>query len=253
MSEETSFRRFALPAATLAIGLFTGVLAVWGFQQFRSESPPAPVAQSSTTSQDLEQALDKLRQEVAQLSERSVEADLAAMRAEMTRLKQDLAALRSEPVPSVDSGNTALTEELPDSEEPAQTEFAAQESLDQAWAETEAYFAVINDDFVAEAIDSQWRGEAQGLVIDAFAAAEGFENTTLGDIECRATRCRLEVTLETEFAAEEMEAGILDTLGPKMEGMAIHYLRETDDGQPKKAVVYLVRKGHNLSSRSGSE
>ena len=154
---------------------------------------------------------------------------LAQLRAEIEHVMQELAALKREQKSirsRLDEAYLAgLSRPALPPQQMEETEEAIADDHDPTqdpWAEADQHFADLDVDFQAEPVDRKWQAETSSLVHDTFSTREGLENTSLEHLECRGERCRLEVSLHTLDASDELESAITDTLPGSLPRMAIH-------------------------------
>lgn len=149
---------------------------------------------------------------------------------EVSALRREIASLREE-----------LTEVRRAPEQDRQTlEAEAQERIRAQAQATEAALE-------QEAVDVAWSSEALELIIDVLAT-EALAATTVEDLECRTTLCRLRVSHQDPRARAAFErqfpVAVAQLLPQLMAGSV-----EADGDRPT-SVFYLARAGHDLPSAS---
>lgn len=212
-----------------------------------SGSGEPPVAQ--TTASEVDQGgeedahsnvvgdIQSLRREVALLRD-----DLAAVRRRLEQLapraveaeQQDAAhgAAVSEGMPSIDPR-----------EDPAAAAAERQrleaESEQRILAQAEANEAALQK----ETEDPTWSGEARDL-IDSAVATEELAATSVQDVECRATLCRVEVTHKDRQAQVAFESQFIMAIAQLLPQATLRTV-ENEDGS-SSTVLYLAREGHDF-------
>jgi hypothetical protein len=212
-----------------------------------AESRKAPVEQAQTSgSYQLGEEdahgnrvgdIESLRREVALLRD-----DLAAVRRRLEQLapraveaeRQDAAhgAAVSEGMPSIDprEDSAAAT---------AERQRLEAESEQRILAQAEANEAALQK----ETEDPTWSGEAYDLINSA-VAAEDLAGTSLHDVECRATLCRIEATHKDPQARGAFEGQLIMTVAQLLPRATLRAV-ENEDGSIS-TVLYLARDGHDF-------
>jgi len=188
--------------------------------------------------------------------------DIESLRREVALLRDDLAAVRrrleqqARRADEAEQQNAAHAPEVSDGmptidphEDPAgfiaerQRLFAAErqrleaESEQHILAQAEANEAALQ----AETADTGWSGEARDL-IESAVAAQDLAGTSLDDVECRATLCRVEVTHKDRQAQAAFERQFIIAV-VQLLPRATRQTVENDDGS-SRTVLYLARDGH---------
>ena len=92
------------------------------------------------------------------------------------------------------------------------------------------------DSFAAESLDEAWAADTSRMILQAFDGAE-FGQSTLGDIECRSSSCRVSVLLPDEETMDEFVLKFPMLVGKTLPG--IKYQAEPyADGQVN-VVMYM--------------
>jgi hypothetical protein len=93
----------------------------------------------------------------------------------------------------------------------------------------------------AESVDLRWSTDARRLIL---VAAGVLAATSVTDVECRATLCRMRVSHEDESARAAFERDFPPAVAELLPQLMVDSL-ETDGGPPGQ-VLYLGRDGHDL-------
>ncbi|MCH9674109.1 MAG: hypothetical protein K0U93_21910 [Gammaproteobacteria bacterium] len=162
-----------------------------------------------------------------------VDETVKALRADIARLEQSQLALQQSVRELLAREIDATGENLVAPAEPQSP------SLQDGVGFAESIRIELEDNFVAEADDENWATWATEALRDGFSA-DAPEGMELVDAECRATVCRLEMTLDELQAGPETLA-ILPLLMP-WDGES-HLSVDPDTG---RTVVYMAREGVSL-------
>ena len=202
-------------------------------------------------------------------------AAIAAMKGEMAQLRREVAELRLErgepaEAPQSGGGDQALRAEIEELRslvamvQDHQQQVALRqagglveedtwdEPLDQEEQMAEAqdlvrhHFSTIESAYQAESVDQAWRAAVVDRAHEAFASDEDLMGVTLAEMDCRSSRCRLEIWFDgDEIDADDVELALAENMAEETPSLAIHYL-EDDGAGAGTAVVYLARKGYGL-------
>jgi hypothetical protein len=93
----------------------------------------------------------------------------------------------------------------------------------------------------AETVDVAWAREARGLILNAAAPLAA---TTVEDVECRATLCRMRVSHSDSIARASFESDFPIAVAGRISQMLVEPT-ESDSASPR-ATLYLARDGHAL-------
>jgi hypothetical protein len=113
------------------------------------------------------------------------------------------------------------------------------ESEQRILAQAEANEAALQK----ETEDPTWSGEARDLIASAVAAG-GLAATSVEDVECRATLCRVEVTHKDRQARAVFEQRFMPAVAQLLP-QAMSRTVENENGSTS-SVVYLARDGHDF-------
>jgi hypothetical protein len=181
--------------------------------------------------------IDVLRREVALLR-----ADMAAVQRRLNELARR--AVEAEQVgvahgSAVPDGMPALDPRASLAAAAAERQRLEAESEQRIVAQTEANEAALQK----ETEDSAWSGEAYDLINSA-VAAEDLAGTSLHDVECRATLCRIEVTHKDPQAGSAFELQFIMAVAQLLPRAMLRAV-ENEDGSIS-TVLYLARDGHDF-------
>jgi hypothetical protein len=113
------------------------------------------------------------------------------------------------------------------------------ESEQRILAQAEANEAALQK----ETEDPTWSGEARDLIASAVAAGE-LAATSVQDVECRATLCRVEVTHKDRQAQAVFEGRFMMAVAQLLPQATLRTV-ENEDGS-RSTVLYLARDGHDF-------
>lgn len=200
------------------------LLLVAGLSLWHLASPEEPAAAQAATAPSDPSA--------ASITPRSGPgAEYLALRAELARLRGQVAGIRSElDDPSASPGERLADDEAPEIIDrygdlaPAERDAAIAEDLDAVMA--------------AEPVDGDWGAETEALVTSAVA---GLGSAALVSVSCRQTMCRAELS-HGGVAERDRELGELVHAAPfNTEGFV--HMRLSD---PPESAIYFTREGHQL-------
>jgi hypothetical protein len=103
--------------------------------------------------------------------------------------------------------------------------------------------------FQQETTETTWSGEAREVIARAVAAEE-LAGTSVQEVECRATLCRVEVTHIDQHARSVFARQFLVAVAPLLP-QAMMQAVETKDGSVS-TVLYLARDGHDFPQLEGT-
>lgn len=181
--------------------------------------------------------IDVLRREVALLRD-----DLAAVQRRLKQLtrragkaeQQDVAhgSAVSEGMPTIDlrEGLAAYA---------AERQRLEAESEQRILAQAEANEAALRK----ETEDPSWSGEARDLIASAVAAGE-LAATSVEDVECRATLCRIEVRHKDRQAQAVFEGRFIMAVAQLLPQATLRTVKNEDGS--RSTVLYLARDGHDF-------
>ena len=181
---------------------------------------PAETPQSGGSDEDLRKEIEELRDLVAMVQDHQQQVAL--------RLAGD----------DADAGliEEAAWDEARDPEE----EMAEAKEL------VRHHFSTIESAYQAESVDQAWSAAVVDRAHEAFASDEDLIGVTLSDVDCRSSRCRLEIWFDgDEVDADDIELALAENMSKETPSLAIHYLEDGGTGTGT-AVVYLARKGYGL-------
>jgi hypothetical protein len=203
---------------------------------------PAPQAPTSGSYQGGEEdahgdgvdGIDALRKEVAPLRD-----DLAAMQRrlkQLTRRGGKVERQDADHASAVSDGTLTID---PPRDPAAEMQKLEAESEQRILAQAEANGAALQK----ETEDPPWSGEARDLISGAVAAEE-LAATSVQDVECRATLCRVEVTHKDPQARAVFEGQLIMAVAQLLPQATMQTV-EDEDGS-SSTVLYLARDGHDF-------
>lgn len=237
----------------ILIAIATGFAVAWyGFHSGARDGDKEPGANARPSSLSAAQSAS------AQGGEEEGErmGEVAALRKEVNSLRSDLAALRSQLqaqatqfkiiaatenqfTPSGGEAADSMADEVDPAEAEAQTIALMEQEKERSLARAQAN----ETDFRAQAVDSAWAGEADSLIQKAFASEE-LKETFLGEVQCRKTLCRVEVSHEDEIQRARFEHRFPLMVAQMLPSIAMHTTENADGSSV--TVVYLAREGSPL-------
>jgi hypothetical protein len=113
-----------------------------------------------------------------------------------------------------------------------------EQEREQAEARAQAEMALMEETLRTESPDAAWTHSAQSALADTFHA-KAIPGAQLLDAHCRATLCRLEITLDSASAQDQYRE--LFDVAPWGAESLIHLNAETG-----AVVMYLARETHTL-------
>ena len=209
----------------------------------------------------IERHLAQLRRNAATLPappDKGQEDETAAgLREQVRQLRSDLiwleAALQDMRLQQERAHGTALSfDESAEEEEIAlgfgHDELGEQARMERNREQIRQHFANIETAFRAEQVDQGWSDTVGTKIHDAFSNDGEFSAVTLSNVECRASRCRLEVWYDDDADMDDVEMALTSTMVNDTPRMAVNYEEEPgEDGGT--AIIYLARKGHGVVPR----
>lgn len=194
--------------------------------------------------------LTALKEEVALLKVELATLKVASresgrLQKELFKLKQEVVALQRR------VGNFSAADETPANTENAAASSETMEFTEQdiiAAAEEEGYqhrkqMEIIDSVFWSENVDSQWSTKASDLIAQHLENEEQIK-TSLANVDCRATLCRVEASHQDADAAEAFELQFPMRVGKMLP--QISYLYEEQNDGSVSMVMYLARNGYDL-------
>jgi hypothetical protein len=94
-------------------------------------------------------------------------------------------------------------------------------------------------------VDVAWSTEARALIVGA-AANEDLAATSVDDVECRATLCRVRVIHPDAQAQAAFESEFPAAVAHLLPQLMVAPVEA--DGDPASSILYLARDGHDLPS-----
>lgn len=168
----------------------------------------------------------------------ALEAELASVKKQLQALQQEFRTFASN-----SAANQYQTEETT-SDQDIETEhlteaISVEEEQDIAFAHIDA----VNENFQSQEADPEWSAEALDALETALQSEE-LSGTSVVDMECRATLCRVEVEHRDPAEMMNFEMWLPEKLAPVLPRMTLE--REELDGRTT-TIVYLARDGHSLT------
>lgn len=180
----------------------------------------ATLKQTSTDSSRLQQEIVKLKEEVVALQRR---VESSPMKAEHHS--------NMENVTNNSSASAQLTE---------QDMIAAAEEEDYEYRKR---MEITESVFLSEKVDPQWSTKTSGLITQYLENGEQLK-TSLENVDCRATLCRVTVNHQDAAVAEEFQLQFPMQMAEALP--QINYLYEQQADGSIGMVMYLARDGYDL-------
>lgn len=191
-------------------------------QKMRTSLRPTRVEQPK----GLEDSLAALRLEIASLKHTQTQLgqSLRAMQAELAQARTTV---------SQTSSNCLTQEEVLATEDPSDSATISEGQFATAMDELDRQLA-------REPEDPQWSQQTESAIASSLQSVEG---SRLLGVECRATRCQLEL-LHTDIAAQEQLLAHFPQESPFDGERIVRALH--DDPEAPRTIVYVARAGHSL-------
>ncbi len=161
---------------------------------------------------------------------------LTQLSKEMVTLKQAMIELRQQK----DTDNVDYDEE--EQQLSGEEEIIAQLEEDEQYHQDRVEW--IDSGFMSEIIDPAWASQSSASIYQVLETDE-FANTSMIDMECRATLCRIEVEHDDNESAERFALGFPMGVSESFSKLTSHQ-SENEDGS-SNTVIYAIRDGHNFS------
>ncbi|MDO9103904.1 MAG: hypothetical protein Q7U57_02970 [Methylovulum sp.] len=171
--------------------------------------------------------IERLKETVTAMEGRlkRTEAIISQLRSDLAHVAETSAeSFRQEPMPN----KTLTTAEI--------------ERLNSQQREHAA--AALTESFQMETMDSAWAPKITGMIQDSFLNSEKLAELRLIHADCRATLCRIEVTVDNPEQMLQFEAQLPTLIGAELPRMTT-FTEEQGDGS-SRVTVYLARKGYKL-------
>ncbi|MGH8656002.1 MAG: hypothetical protein ACREYE_29175 [Gammaproteobacteria bacterium] len=181
--------------------------------------------------------IEALRREVALLR-----ADLGAVQRRLNQLARRAVEAEQQEVAhgsAVPDGMPALDPRASLAAVAAERQRLEAESEQRILAQSEANEAALQK----ETEDPTWSGEARDLINGAVVAEE-LGATSVQDVECRATLCRVEVTHKDRQARAAFRSQFIQAVAQLLPRAMMQPV-ENEDGSTS-SVLYLARDGHDF-------
>jgi len=121
-----------------------------------------------------------------------------------------------------------------------------EEEMAEAREQVRQHFSTIESAYQGEKVDHAWRAAVVDRAYEAFANDHALSGVTLSEVDCRSSRCRLEIWFDgDDVDPDDVELALAENMAGETPSMAIHYLEDYGAGAGT-AVVYLARKGYGL-------
>lgn len=168
---------------------------------------------------------------------RAVKDELAALRAEVKRLRQRLDTLAAEVSRSRPDAGRSATQRNSEIDPDAPP-------FDETQAETELRhkFDAIETAFEAQPVDQDWVAKAEESLRLALAGAELGQTAPI-DLHCRATICRIVAQHSDQTAREQFEESLQLKVADQFPGLTFDSIDEGDG--LTTTTVYLFRAGYD--------
>jgi hypothetical protein len=167
---------------------------------------------------------------------RAALGDIDALQRELRQLKEEVAALRasgvSVAVPGPASAMAGAAGDLPLTREDMEVLAEEQDyKNDQRRQKVSAIYR-------AEPVDASWSNETTDLIMEAFDKTDP-EGSTLASVDCRSSLCRVEVDGGAVGPGLRLSREVHKAL-PRM----IYFHEPSQDGT-RSTVIYMVREGYD--------
>jgi hypothetical protein len=168
---------------------------------------------------------------------------LGTLRKELRQLRAEVDTLRTAvqqttpvlPLPSTERPAPALP--LPRTVEDMTAQMQAQAQRDQE------HLAQLDTTLYAEPVDAAWADETAGMLSDVLASAD-LSATTVRDLTCRRTACRLTVEHTDRQALDQFS--LVLPLQVRADLPQLTFFHEEGAEGRLHTVIYLTRQGHSL-------
>ena len=255
-------RPFWIAVLSVGVGLVAGLGVGLHLQ-----TPPAEVLAAAATDDplamaDLKREMVQIRLDMAAISARSgapqdpdaaapLQQDLRDLRGEVARLVAELADMRARQ--EADAVKNAPSE-IDDEEFDPPDDVVQAEQQDQeveAQEKVRQHFRSIETAFAAEPVDQAWSPEVTARVKGVFANDAALADMTLAEVDCRASRCRLEVWHDDGASLDELTLALVAAMPEESVRLAVDYdeVLQDEEADGTTAIVYLALKGSRLVPR----
>jgi hypothetical protein len=241
----------------LLLGVAIGLLLGGGVMYLHSRGA-SPIATGNgtegTTASYFTDELARLRSDLEDLrgqqKRESAGGETESLRGQIRELREAVTALRQE-LQARDGAELAEAADHDDDSESGLFEdeidraLAYEERLEIEREKLRQHFDRIDSALLAETVDPEWSDTVSTQVENAIFSDGEFLGVSVSDIDCRSTRCRVEVALDEDVDPSDLEFALAEGTMEYTPSMSIRYLDDESTGA-RRAVVYLARKGHRL-------
>lgn len=247
-----SWLRYIIAAA--AAGGLAGGMVLFLFL-----GPLAPARSGDGAAAAMERHLAQLRRDAAALpadpNQDSDAETVAGLQEQMEQLRGGLtwleAALQDMRLQQERAHGTDLSfDESAEDEELAHgsghDELDRQARLERNRERLRQHFSNIETAFRAETVDQAWSDAVGTKIHDSFAKGGELSQVTLSNVECRASRCRLEVWYDDEDDMDDAVSALTGAMVGETPRMAVSFEEEPGEAGGT-AIVYLARTGHRVA------
>ena len=181
-----------------------------------------------------------LRQHSSQSSEGVLQQSLTSLKDEVRLLGDQLTGALNA-IEALSQQTQTKQEAL--AQQPIDKEFS---SLDDEYHHDEA-IQVINTTFETEPVDGDWSFETTDLITQSLDI-EQFPDTTMQNVECRSSLCRMEVAHADEESQRLFELEFPMLVAEQLPAMSFDQ-QQLDDGS-FSSIIYMARSGFNMPSKN---
>lgn len=233
----------------LAGVIVTGVVA-WGLTEFEPGSDFSPKSASAVRADNTFRSA-RLGPSAANEKDGQVDPEAVDLRSEVALLRSDLEMQRQLRQLAQSASQTQLSAKPSGAEEPADAVVLSEQELreqeaDAIEAENQRSLARMAAGEAAlqqESADGVWSIQAAEALREVLAS-EALSGTTVQDIDCRSTLCRLQVVHDNREQQALFEHDFRFKVGQLLPRMMMHSEEQTDG--TISATIYLAREGHEL-------
>lgn len=168
--------------------------------------------------------------------------DMALMKAELASVRGSLKQVAAQVQPPPSHGNAEATAP---NYEPQAVDSAAEEAaaMEETTRLQEKRIESIGTALRTEPLDAAWATQAMDAIRQAMSSAT-MSGTSIHDVECRSSLCRVEVAHENPAARARFIRRFAMLVGPMLPTMTAQPI-EAGDGA-FASLIYLAREGHDL-------